>query len=186
MCDLVEGLCEIHDDQICLLVPRFIAPSRLLRISCTNCTSWASQDLQPRNPLDLESRVTSINPGNPKFGLWTHLGVTEAVHIQSSHLTPTLSVRGHNMKFLIPYARTFTYQKSFFPDTIRMWNSLPQKVVSCSTASGSKCNLTDYARLVMIFFTCTVNRYFSHHLNYFSCFTYAPVRWYANDGVSTL
>ena len=59
--------------------------------------------------------------------------VYSLVDIPSSHLTPTLSVRGHNMKFLIPYARTFTYQRSFFPDTIRMWNSLPQIVVSCST-----------------------------------------------------
>ena len=32
-----------------------------------------------------------------------------------------------------PYARTFNYQRSFFPDTIRMWNSLPQTEVRCST-----------------------------------------------------
>ena len=44
--------------------------------------------------------------------------VYSLVDIPSSHLTPTLSVRGHNMKFLIPYARTFTYQRSFFPDTV--------------------------------------------------------------------
>ena len=55
-----------------------------------------------------------------------HLG-----NISSCHLAPTISVRGHNMKFLVPYARTSTYQKSFFPDTIRLWNSLPQIVVSC-------------------------------------------------------
>ena len=35
-------------------------------------------------PSDLENRVTSINPRNPKFGLLTHLGVTESVHIQLS------------------------------------------------------------------------------------------------------
>ena len=45
--------------------------------------------------------------------IWNRL-----VDIPSSHLTPTLSVRGHSMKFMIPYARTFTYQRSFFPDTI--------------------------------------------------------------------
>ena len=59
--------------------------------------------------------------------------VYSLVDIPSSHLTPTLSVRGHNMKFLIPCVRTFTYQRFFFPDTIRMWNNLPQTVVSCST-----------------------------------------------------
>ena len=32
------------------LCPRFIAPSRLLMISCTNWTNWVSQDLRLRNP----------------------------------------------------------------------------------------------------------------------------------------
>ena len=35
-------------------------------------------------PSDLENHVMSINPRNPKFGLWTHLGVTESVHIPLS------------------------------------------------------------------------------------------------------
>ena len=30
--------------------PRFTAPSRLLMISCTNCTNWVLQDLWPRKP----------------------------------------------------------------------------------------------------------------------------------------
>ena len=92
--------------------------------------------------------------------------VYSLVDIPSSHLTPTLSVRGHNMKFLIPYARTFTYQRSFFPDTIRMWNSLPETVVSCLTLDSfrEECNPSDSARLVLNDFNSTVNRYFSHHL----------------------
>ena len=54
--------------------------------------------------------------------------VYHLVDISSYHLTPTISVRGHNMKFLVPYARTSIYQKSFFPDTIRLWNSLPRQL----------------------------------------------------------
>ena len=30
------------------------------------------------------------------------------------------------------------YQKSFFPDTIRLWNSLPQTIVSCLTIDSFK------------------------------------------------
>ena len=33
-----------------------------------------------------------------------------------------MTIRGN--LFLVPYARTATYQKSFFPDTIRIWNAL--------------------------------------------------------------
>ena len=34
----------------CARCPRFITLSRLLMISCTDCTSWVSQDLPLRNP----------------------------------------------------------------------------------------------------------------------------------------
>ena len=64
--------------------------------------------------------------------------VYSLVDIPLCHLTPTISVRGHNMKFQIPYARTSIYQRSFFPDTIRLWNSLPQTVVSSSTLDSFK------------------------------------------------
>ena len=46
-----------------------------------------------------------------------------------NHLAPTISIRAHNMRFLVPFARTLVYQRSFFADTIRIWNSLPQSRV---------------------------------------------------------
>ena len=52
------------------------------------------------------------------------------VNIPANQLVPTISVRSHNMRFMVPFARTLVYQRSFFPDTIRLWNSLPQSVVS--------------------------------------------------------
>ena len=62
--------------------------------------------------------------------------VCNLVDTPASYLTPTISyvsVRDHNMEFLVPYARTLVYQRSFFSDTIRIWNNLPQPVVSCPT-----------------------------------------------------
>jgi hypothetical protein len=38
--------------------------------------------------------------------------------------TYTSRPRGNNITFLVPYARTLIYQKSFFPGGIRIWNSL--------------------------------------------------------------
>ena len=59
--------------------------------------------------------------------------VYNLVDIPASHLKPTISVRGHNMRHIVPYARTLAYQRSFFLDIIRIWNSLPQSVVNCPT-----------------------------------------------------
>ena len=60
------------------------------------------------------------------------------VDVRATYLIPTMSVRGHDQRFLVPYARTLTYQKSYFPDSIRLWNSLPQTVVSCTTLDSFK------------------------------------------------
>ncbi|KAK3083817.1 hypothetical protein FSP39_003606 [Pinctada imbricata] len=60
--------------------------------------------------------------------------VNHLIFIPSDNvLVPTISPRGNNSSFLVPYARTLTYQRSFFPDTIRIWNSLPSEVVSAPT-----------------------------------------------------
>ncbi|KAK3106679.1 hypothetical protein FSP39_025024 [Pinctada imbricata] len=57
--------------------------------------------------------------------------VNNLVDIPTSYLTPTaINIRGHNQKFLVPYARTSAYKYSFFPGAIRIWNSLPQSVIA--------------------------------------------------------
>jgi hypothetical protein len=48
-------------------------------------------------------------------------------------LVPMDSLRGNNISFVVPYARTLTYQKSLFPDGIRIWNALPSEAV-CATS----------------------------------------------------
>ena len=55
------------------------------------------------------------------------------------HLIPnSTSLRGHHQQFRVPFARTLIYQKTFFPDAIRMWNSLPADVVQCTSVEHLK------------------------------------------------
>ena len=67
--------------------------------------------------------------------------VHSLVDIPPQQLTPTISHRGHNNTFLVPYARVLAYQKSFFPDVIRTWNSLPVEVVNAPSIDCFKARL---------------------------------------------
>ena len=60
------------------------------------------------------------------------------VDIPITLLVPTISVRGHTQRYLVPFARTLCYQKSFFPDTTRLWNSLPATATGCTTVDAFK------------------------------------------------
>jgi hypothetical protein len=56
--------------------------------------------------------------------------VNKLIDIPSSPiLVPTNSLRGNNISFIVPYARTLIHQKSFFPDGICIWNALPSEAV---------------------------------------------------------
>ena len=50
----------------------------------------------------------------------------------------TASSRGHDYKFIVPYARTHVLKSSFFPSAIRLWNSLPPEVVNSKTLDSFK------------------------------------------------
>ena len=52
----------------------------------------------------------------------------------------TASLRGHSQRQMIPHTRTQTYQSSFFPDSIRIWNGLTEKMVSSKTLDTFKLN----------------------------------------------
>ncbi|CAC5402247.1 unnamed protein product [Mytilus coruscus] len=55
------------------------------------------------------------------------------------YLIPTgVSTRGHNTRYLQPHCRKLVYQHSFFPSAIRIWNYLPQPLVSLPTLGGFK------------------------------------------------
>ena len=64
--------------------------------------------------------------------------VNQQIDIPSQILVPTISPRGNNISYLVPYARTLTYQKSFFPDGIRIWNSLPSVAVCAPSVDSFK------------------------------------------------
>ena len=55
--------------------------------------------------------------------------VNQLIDIPSQIMVPSISPRGNNITFLVPYAMTLIYQISFFPDGIRIWNSLPSEAV---------------------------------------------------------
>jgi hypothetical protein len=50
-------------------------------------------------------------------------------------------LRGHSMEFQVPHSRILVHQASFFPSTIRLWNSLPDTVVAADTIEGFKSRL---------------------------------------------
>lgn len=52
------------------------------------------------------------------------------VDVPHTFLTPTVALRGHSSRYLVPFARTDIYRYSFFPDSIRIWNRLPQDLVN--------------------------------------------------------
>ena len=52
--------------------------------------------------------------------------------------TCTLLHRGHSQKLMVPFARTLIFQRSFFPDSTRLWNSLPQHTIDCTSVNSFK------------------------------------------------
>jgi hypothetical protein len=53
------------------------------------------------------------------------------------HTTSSVA-RDHISRFLLPYARTSTYGHSFFLDSIRLWNSLPQPLMDSTSLDAFK------------------------------------------------
>ena len=50
----------------------------------------------------------------------------------------TLSTRGNSMRYLQPFCRTDAYQWYFFPSGIRLWNQLPECVVTAPISETFK------------------------------------------------
>ncbi|XP_038064967.1 uncharacterized protein LOC119735343 [Patiria miniata] len=93
------------------------------------------------------SRDSSVNTMLSKLG-WESLQHRRAISkvtmmyritnklidIPDNHLIQVnSSTRGNSQKFLIPPTRTTLLKGSFFPDTIHLWNSLPQQIVESPT-----------------------------------------------------
>ncbi|XP_072179000.1 uncharacterized protein [Diadema setosum] len=48
------------------------------------------------------------------------------------------STRGNPYKLQVPFARTHLFQSTFYPDAIRLWNSLPPSTISCTSLESFK------------------------------------------------
>ena len=65
------------------------------------------------------------------------------IDIPPSILPPHSNTRRcHSQMLYVPYARTLTYQRSFMPDATRLWNSLPDEFIKCTSLfiSRTRCN----------------------------------------------
>ena len=51
------------------------------------------------------------------------------VDVSLTLILSATSICGHSMRFVTPFARTDTYQHSFLPSTIKLWDSLPDSLV---------------------------------------------------------
>ena len=62
--------------------------------------------------------------------------VYRLIDIPTTVLIPTVSIKGQ--RYLVPYARTVIYQRSFFPSTIRLWNALDPCLTTCASLDHFK------------------------------------------------
>ena len=67
------------------------------------------------------------------------------IDIPNTSLEPSSrATRGHSRRFLLPSTSVKSYQDSFFPSTISLWNSLPQEIVDAPSIDSFK---TAFAKL---------------------------------------
>ena len=57
--------------------------------------------------------------------------------------TSNYCLRGHSMKLLQPNTRVDSYLHSFFPSAIKIWNNLPNNLVTCSSVDQFKVRLAE-------------------------------------------
>ena len=54
------------------------------------------------------------------------------------------SLRGHSMRLLQPNTRVNSYLNSFFPSSIKIWNNLPNDLITCSSLDQFKARLAEH------------------------------------------
>ena len=62
--------------------------------------------------------------------------VNNLVAIPAPMVRQPIVIRGYSHRYLVPFARTIVYQHSFYPDAIRLWNSIPPSTVLCDNADS--------------------------------------------------
>ena len=68
------------------------------------------------------------------------------ISIDPSVFVPNvLPTRGHNLRFRQLPVRINSFGKSFYPDSIKIWNQLPTAIVNCSDLETFKLQLHNYS-----------------------------------------
>ena len=68
------------------------------------------------------------------------------ISIDPTVLVPnTLPTHGHNQRFRQLPVRTNSFGKSFFPNSIKIWNQLPTPIVNCNDLETFKLQLYNYS-----------------------------------------
>ena len=69
--------------------------------------------------------------------------INDLVDIPDDHLLQTPTTRRSNAAFRVPYARTLAYQRSFFPDSVRLWNGLSSDITAAESLGAFKNRLSN-------------------------------------------
>ena len=97
----------------------------------TSSTSQMIQDLgwQPLQQRRQQAKVTLMY--RIVYGL-VDIPAQQYLHPATS------ATRGHGLRYIVPYTRTDILRHSFFPSAIRLWNQLPQQLVTAPTLEAFK------------------------------------------------
>jgi hypothetical protein len=72
--------------------------------------------------------------------------VNDLIDIPSSQSQPTISnIRGYTSRYLQPFCHTKSYQDSFFPAGIVIWNSLPASKVTADSLEVFKARISQHS-----------------------------------------
>ena len=77
----------------------------------------------------LKDGMTPSSP--PCRGPHCHSTKSVAEYSEGTHPNPRLN--HHDQLLTVPFARTVSFQSSFFVSVVRLWNSLPSEIISCDS-----------------------------------------------------
>ena len=67
------------------------------------------------------------------------------IPMQPSIFMPNISnTRGNTFRFIHLQTHIDCYAKSFFPESVKLWNSLPDSIVSCQEIETFKKDIINY------------------------------------------
>ena len=91
-------------------------------------------------PLQARRKVSKVNM------MYRIMNGLVDIDAPSGLLVPAeRSTRGHQAKLMVPYARTDIYRHSFFPSTIKLWNTLHQDSISACSLEAFSATLEGWA-----------------------------------------